>query len=87
MRFSNGGSKIAWLLEQKITPPIPPFLHPFLPQSAWQTRTRVSLQVSDLDGTKMRAVGYFDGDTYSLDDLRWLPGDHSLSFMYNGNLW
>ena len=72
---SQAGDRAAWLL------------------SAWKdNRLTTSLWVSGLDGSKLHEVGAIPADTVGATsqaptDVRWLPGDKSVSFVYKDALW
>jgi len=52
-----------------------------------------SLWVSALDGSKMREVGHVPGHATgngypnTPSNIQWLPGDKSLSYIYNNRLY
>src|SRR5579871_458983 len=49
--------------------------------------SRTYLIVSRIDGSERHTIGAVEGESYRLYDLRWLPGDRYLSFLYNDELW
>ncbi|HLK56523.1 MAG TPA: hypothetical protein VKU00_08165 [Chthonomonadaceae bacterium] len=87
MPFSNDGKRIAFLVHQEYSLPLPRFIRRYLSAFPDERGSRTYLIVSRIDGSERHTIGAVEGESYRLYDLRWLPGDRYLSFLYNDELW
>ncbi len=89
---SNEGNQLAWLLVSVRTPLMAKWLRLLYPRYAVPPHTYIEMWLSRLDGSDMREVGYIvaEGDADEAeqpDNLRWLPSDKKISFLYKEALW
>jgi hypothetical protein len=86
---ATDGRRVAWLVEiENKTQSSGPLRRLIRRFEALQT-SRSALYVSDLDGTNLHEIGYVGVGTndYLPFDIRWLPDNRYLSFLYRDRLW
>ena len=89
MPFSNDGKRIAFWVREENASALQELIQRFYPAYQVQKRERTYLIVCRIDGSERHTIGYQEqeGDPESVYDLRWLPGDRALSFLYRDALW
>ena len=60
--------------------------HRLFPALKTLPQARVSLWVSNLDGSRMKELGYVKGIAF-IPSLRWLPDGKRMSFIYDKALY
>ena len=91
VKVSPHGDSVAWLVWRQNTSPVFKMLQRLFPTLKKDEHESLAIYNSKLDGSQMREIGRVDSKpqpTGSLiDEMRWLPGGKSLSFIANDTLW